>query len=94
MNEDEVKLPNTGINLLDHWLWYLLWVDWNMNWPMLQDAADILEIQERYPELLEVLANAKDSDFKDANVRAALRRTVEELIELDEDDEIDIYEEV
>ena len=93
MNEDEVKLPNTGITLLDHWLWYLLWVDWDMKWPVCQDAADILAIQERYPELIPALAAAKDSDLKDANVRTALRKTVAELIELG-DDEIDIYEEV
>jgi len=57
------------------------------------EAADILAIQERYPELIPALAAAKDSDLADANVRAALRKTVEELIELG-DDEIDIYEEV
>ena len=58
-----------------------------------RDAAEIMEIQRRYPELIPALAAAKDSDLKDANVRTALRKTVAELIELG-DDEIDIYEEV
>ena len=93
MNEDEVELPNTGITLLDHWLWYLLWADWNTAWPMCQEAADILTIQTRYPELIQIFANANNSDLENPKVREALRKTVEELIELG-DDEIDIYEEV
>jgi len=83
----------TGIEMLDIWLTDLESPSRAQMWLTVHTAADILEIQARYPELIPLLAAAKDSDFKDANVRAALRKTVEELIELDEDS-VDIYEEV
>ena len=85
-------MKETGIVLLDEWLDHGLDCQGECEDTTLY-AADILEIQQKYPELIPALAAAKDSDLADANVRAALRKTVEELIELG-DDEIDIYEEV